>query len=48
MVDIANLRDKAILLVMASSGPRVDAVPSLRIKDLTPTDYNGVSIYEIR
>jgi site-specific recombinase XerD len=28
MLDIANLRDKAILLIMASSGPRVDAVPS--------------------
>jgi hypothetical protein len=48
MIDIANLRDKAILLVMASSGPRIDAVPSLRIKDLVPTDYNDASIYEIR
>ena len=48
MVDIANLRDKSILLVMASSGPRVDAVPSLRIKDLAEVDYDGVSIYEIR
>jgi site-specific recombinase XerD len=48
MADIANLRDKAILLVMCSSGPRVDAVPSLRIKDLTPTEYNGISIYELR
>jgi site-specific recombinase XerD len=48
MLDIANLRDKAILLIMASSGPRVDAVPSLRIKDLTAVDYNSVSIYEIR
>jgi integrase len=48
MTDIANLRDKAILLVMASSGPRIDAVPSLRIKDLVPTEYNGASIYEIR
>jgi site-specific recombinase XerC len=48
MVDIANLRDKAIILVMCSSGARVDAVPSLRIKDLTAIEYNGVSIYEIR
>jgi site-specific recombinase XerC len=48
MVDIANLRDKAILLVMCSSGARVDAVPSLLIKDLTEIEYNGVSIYEIR
>jgi integrase len=48
MTDIANLRDKAILLVMASSGARIDAVPSLRIKDLVPTEYIGASIYEIR
>ena len=27
MVDIASLRDKAILLIMSSSGPRIDAVP---------------------
>lgn len=33
---------------MCSSGARVDAVPSLRIKDLTEVEYNGVSIYEIR
>jgi integrase len=48
MVDIANLRDKAIILVMCSSGPRVDAVPSLRIRDLTEVEYNGISIYELR
>lgn len=48
MVDIANLRDKAIVLIMSSSGARIDAVPSLRIKGLTEVEYGGVSFYEIR
>jgi integrase len=48
MVDIASLRDKAILLIMSSSGPRIDAVPSLRIKDLTEVEYGGISLYEVR
>lgn len=47
-MDIANLRDKAIVLIMSSSGARIDAVPSLRIKDLTEVEYGGVSFYEIR
>jgi integrase len=38
MVDVADLRDKALLLLMASTGMRLGAVPPLRIKDLTPID----------
>jgi integrase len=48
MVDIANLRDKAIILTMASSGMRVDAVHPIKMKDLTTIEYNGISLYEIR
>jgi integrase len=48
MVDIANLRDKAVVLLMASSGMRADAVHPLRIKDLTAIDYNGISLYQVR
>ena len=48
MIDIANLRDKAILLTMAGSGMRVDAVHPIKMKDLTPVEYNGISLYEIR
>lgn len=48
MISIANLRDKAIVLLMASSGMRVDAVHPILMKDLTPIEYNGVELYEIR
>jgi hypothetical protein len=33
MVDVADLRDKAIVLLMASTGMRIGAVPKLRLKD---------------
>jgi integrase len=45
LIDRTSLRNKAIILLMASSGPRVGALPSVRIKDLEPIDkYN---IYKI-
>jgi integrase len=45
MVDVADIRDKALLLLMASTGMRLGAVPPLQIKDLTPiVDLN---LYEI-
>jgi len=34
--------DRAIILLMCSSGVRVGAIPSLRIKDLTPIDKYGI------
>ena len=40
-------RNRAIILLMASSGLRVGAVPLLRIKDLEPIDKNNYSIYKI-
>ena len=46
MIDIANLRDKAILLTMAGSGMRVDAIHPIKMKDLTPVEYNGISLYK--
>ena len=45
MVDIADLRDKAIILLMASSGMRLSAVPPLTIKELTPIEYEGLRLY---
>jgi len=48
MISIANLRDKAIVLLMCSCGLRVDAVHPLRIKDLTSVEYNNAEFYEIR
>jgi integrase len=38
MVDVADIRDKALILLMASTGMRLGAIPPLQIKDLTPID----------
>jgi integrase len=46
MVDVADLRDKAIILLMASSGMRLGAVPPLKIKDLTEINNFG-GLYQI-
>jgi site-specific recombinase XerD len=45
LVDRADLRNKAIILLMASSGMRIGAIPILRIKDLEPIDK--YSLYQI-
>jgi site-specific recombinase XerD len=45
MLQNTTLRNQAIILLMSSSGPRVGAIPQVRIKDLEPIDkYN---IYKI-
>lgn len=45
MLQNTTLRNRAMLLLMSSSGPRVGAVPLVRIKDLEPIDkYN---IYKV-
>lgn len=41
MIDIASIRDKAIILLMSSSGMRIGAVPPLRIRDLQKIDDCG-------
>jgi integrase len=38
LVDVAPLRDKAIILLMASSGMRKGAIPYLRMRDITKID----------
>jgi site-specific recombinase XerD len=38
LLSIADLRDKCIILLMASSGIRVGAIPTLTIKSLKPLD----------
>lgn len=54
LVDAADMRMKVILLVLASTGMRLGALPSLKVKDIglgdprpTPVEVppNGVSIY---
>jgi site-specific recombinase XerD len=45
MLQNTTLRNQAIILLMCSSGPRVGAIPQVRIKDLEPFDkYN---IYKV-
>ena len=49
LVDRSDLRNKAIILLLASSGIRVGAIPALRIKDLTPIDkykLYQISVYK--
>ena len=41
------LRNRAIILLMSSSGPRLGAIPLLRIKDLTPISIDNYNIYKI-
>ena len=41
LVDSAPLRLKVILLVMASTGVRVGALPSLRLRNIKKLDYGG-------
>jgi integrase len=47
LVDRADLRSKAIILLMASSGIRIGAIPGLRIRDLLPIDKDAYSLYQI-
>jgi integrase len=49
MVAVAgDLRDKAILLLLASTGIRIGAVPKLRLKDVVPIDIvSRQKIYQV-
>ena len=44
LVDNADMRDKAIILLLASTGVRGGSIPKLQLKDLTPID----NLYKIR
>lgn len=49
LVDRADLRNKAIILLLASSGVRIGAIPGLTFKDLEPVDkYNlyKINVYK--
>jgi site-specific recombinase XerD len=45
MVAVASIRDKALILLLTSTGMRLGAVPPLQIKDLTEVDYDGYKLY---
>jgi integrase len=42
LVENTDPRNRAIILLMASSGPRVGALPHVRIRDLEPNDNYGI------
>jgi len=49
LVDRADLRNKAIILLLASSGVRIGAIPDFRIKDLEPIDkyhVHKITVYK--
>jgi site-specific recombinase XerD len=43
LIDKADYRNRAIILLMSSSGVRVGALPSLKIRDLIPIDQGNHS-----
>ena len=47
MIDSCDLRNKAIILLMSSSGVRVGAIPSLRYKDLEPIAIDSYNIFKV-
>jgi integrase len=49
LVDRAELRNKAIILIMASSGMRIGPIPELRMKDLlSPPKCRKIIDYYIK
>lgn len=49
LVDHADLRNKAIILLLASSGVGIGAIPDFRIKDLEPMDkylVHKITVYK--
>jgi hypothetical protein len=42
LIQDVSLRDRAIVLLMSSSGPRFGAIPLVRIKDLEPIDKDNL------
>ena len=44
MISMADIRDKAILLLLASTGCRIGSVPKLRLKDIKPIEIPGIGI----
>jgi site-specific recombinase XerD len=44
MVDVADLRDKAIILLMTSTGMRIGAVPKLRLEDIKSVEENNTEV----
>ena len=48
MIAVCDLRTKAMILLMVSSGVRVGALHTMRIGHLTPIVFNGLKLYKIQ
>lgn len=48
MLSVCDLRSKAMILLMVSSGVRVGALSSMQIGHLTPIEFNSTNLYKIQ
>lgn len=48
ILSVCDLRGKAIILLLASSGVRIGALHTVQIGDLTPLTYNGSNLYKVQ
>lgn len=42
-----DLRDRAIILLLVSSGVRIGALSSMQKGHLTPVNFNGLTVYKV-
>ena len=47
ILSVCDLREKAMILLMASSGVRIGALCSMQISDLTEVDFQGSKLYKV-
>ena len=48
ILPVCDLREKAMILLMASSGVRIGALCSMQISDLTEVDFQGSKLYKVQ
>lgn len=48
VLSACDLREKAMILLMASSGVRIGALCSMQISDLTEVDFQGSKLYKVQ
>ena len=48
ILSVCDLREKAMILLMASSGVRIGALCSMQISDLTEVDFQGSKLYKVQ
>lgn len=47
MLQFADVRDRVVILIMVSGGPRVGALPSIKLKHITKIDDTGISALKL-